>query len=122
VSSGSKNRLILILGIVLVLGGVAHSIGVSRRYLIAGLPDLNRVLLDIWIAEAQLAGGALFLVGRNKPDPRPWLLAASLMIWTWAIPFLPVLLHRAKPIFWIMPTLYSLASLAATYSSGKRHN
>lgn len=101
------------LGIVLVLGGVAHSIGVSHLYFTKGLPDLDRVLLDVWIAEAQLVGGVLFLIGRTKPDPRPWLIGAALMVWTYAIPFLPVLIHRAKPIFWVMPTLYSVASAVA---------
>jgi hypothetical protein len=113
-------KLVGILGVILVLGGIAHSVGVTHRYLTKGLPDHNRVLLDVWIAEAQLVGGVLLLVGRKMPAPRPWLVAAGLVVWTWAIPFLPVLVHRAKPIFWVMPTLYSLACLAAIRSAGRQ--
>jgi hypothetical protein len=114
------NRLCLALGVVLVLGGLAHSFGVSRLYLTRGVPDLNRVLLDIWIAEAQLVGGALLLVSRRRSDPRPWVLAGALLIWTYALPFVPVLIQRARPIFWIMPTLYSALSLWAVLSSSAR--
>jgi hypothetical protein len=117
--TSAVKKLVGILGTVLVLGGLAHSIGVSHLYLTKGAPDLNRILLDVWIAEAQLVGGALFLISRKKPDPRPWCIGAALMVWTYAVPFVPVLLHRAKPIFWIMPTLYSLASLVAVLRAGK---
>ena len=48
------------LGVVLVLGGVAHTAGVTRLYVTQGVPDANRVLLDtcafIWWDSA---GGAL---------------------------------------------------------------
>jgi hypothetical protein len=107
-------RFLLGLGVILLLGGLAHTIGVSHLYFTRGLPEPNRVLLDVWIAEAQILGGALFLIGRRKP--RPWVMGAALVVWTWAIPFLPVLVHRARPIFWVMPTLYSAASLVAVRS------
>jgi hypothetical protein len=109
----SGRRLVGILAMVLLLGGFAHAVGVSRRYFSTGMPDLNRVLLDVWIAEAQIVGGALFWIGRKKSDPHPWTIGAALIVWTWAIPFLPVLIHRARPIFWVMPTLYSIAGLVA---------
>jgi hypothetical protein len=55
-------RLAFILGVVLLLGGAAHSTGVLHMYIVRGWPDLNRILLDVWIAEAQVAGGCFFLV------------------------------------------------------------
>jgi hypothetical protein len=67
-----------VLGATLLLGAMAHSFGVCRLYLTRGMPDLNRVLLDVWIAEAQAVGGALFLLGRRRPDSLPWILAAAL--------------------------------------------
>jgi hypothetical protein len=95
-------RLPRLLGWLLLLGGLAHSVGVAHLYFTKGVPDANRILLDVWIAEAQLAGGVLFLVGAR--------LAGAIMVWSWALPFLPVLLMRAKPIFWVMPIVYSLLS------------
>jgi hypothetical protein len=115
-----QNRFVLVLGLVLVLGGIAHSVGVVRLYVLKGLPDLNRVLLDVWIAEAQMAAGALFLIGRSKPGPRPWLIGATLILWTYGVPFLPVLIHRAPPIFWVMPVVYLSASLIAVLGAGER--
>src|SRR5262245_36999423 len=91
-------RVCLALGTVLVLGGLAHSFGVSRLYLSRGFPDFNRVLLDVWIAEAQIVGGALFLLAARNRDPRPLSVGGALLVWTYAIPFLPVLIQRAKPI------------------------
>jgi hypothetical protein len=108
----SSTKWLRALGALLVLGGVAHTIGVARLYAVKGLPDANRILLDVWIAEAQIVGGALFLVGR-----RTWTTAAAFVVWAWAIPFLPVLVHRAKPIFWVMPILYSALSAAALRST-----
>jgi hypothetical protein len=99
------------LGTVLLLGGIAHSLGVLQLYVAKGLPDLNRILLDVWIAEAQIIGGSLFLVASKSANPRPWLICAALAVWSYALPFLPVLIHRAKPIFWILPSVYSVLSL-----------
>ena len=103
-----------------MLGGIAHSLGVTHLYVTKGLPDLNRVRLDVWIAEAQIVGGVLLLIGRKRPDARTWFIGAGIMVWTWAIPFLPVLIHRAKPIFWVMPTLYSVACLVAVRWAGRQ--
>jgi hypothetical protein len=40
-----SRRLAVYVGVVLVLGGTAHSAGVIHRYVTHGLPDLNRMLL-----------------------------------------------------------------------------
>jgi hypothetical protein len=34
------------------------------------------------------------------------------ILWSYALPFLPVLLDRAPPIFWIAPSVYVLLSFA----------
>jgi hypothetical protein len=100
------------LGLVLLLGGAAHTLGVAHFYATHGVPSLNRVLLDVWIAEAQLGAGYLFVKGARSRTPRPWSVGAILILWSYALPFLPVLFHRAPPIFWIAPSVYVLLSLA----------
>ena len=52
-------QMLRVFGIILCLGGLGHSAGVARYYARDGIPEVNRVLLDVWIAEAQLMGGAL---------------------------------------------------------------
>ena len=41
--------------------------------------------------------------------PTPWLVGGSLLV-AYALPFLPVLVRRAPPIFWIAPTAYLILS------------
>jgi len=98
-----------------MLGGLAHSAGVTRLYLIAGLPDANRVLLDVWIAEAQLLSGALYLAAwRGRRAGGPWRALAALGALTmigFAAPMLPVLISRAPMLFWIPNILYLAASI-----------
>jgi hypothetical protein len=118
--SDRTKKWLLRLGAVLLLGGAAHTAGVTRLYVTKGVPDANRVLLDVWIAEAQLAAGALFLKAARSADPRPWAVGGAITVWTYAIPFLPVLLHRARPTFWVPPILYSLASAALVLPAKRR--
>ena len=99
-SDGVKKRLFWF-GVVLLLGGAAHTVGVTRLYVKSGVPDANRVLLDVWIAEAQIAAGALFIKAARSAEPRPWMIGAAIMLWSYAIPFLPVLVRRAPSIFWV---------------------
>jgi hypothetical protein len=108
--NGRARRLCLWLGVTMLLGGIAHTIGVGHLYVTKGWPDLNRILLDIWIAEAQLAGGSLFVRAARSKDPMPWIFGAAAAVWSYAIPFLPVLVHRAPVVFWVPPSLYSLLS------------
>jgi hypothetical protein len=104
-------RTLQILGIVLLLGGVAHSAGVARLYATQGVPDANRVLLDIWIAQVQLLSGGLYLVAaRNARAGRAWRSLAifgALMIIGFSVAILPVLFARAPMIFRIPPIIYS---------------
>jgi hypothetical protein len=111
---------LLRLGAVLLLGGAAHTAGVTRLYVTQGVPDANRVLLDAWVAEAQLVAGALFLKAARSAEPRPWAVGGAITVWTYAIPFLPVLVGRAPPVFWVPPITYSLASAALVFPARHR--
>ena len=111
-------RLALILGCVLLLGGAAHSVGVLHLYVATrGWPEPNRALLDAWIAEAQLVAGGLFVTATRSAQLLPWVLCGALVVSGYAVPFLPVLVHRAPPIFWIAPTVYSLLSAALLWQA-----
>ncbi|HWX21030.1 MAG TPA: hypothetical protein VN578_14110 [Candidatus Binatia bacterium] len=107
-------RMLRVLGIVLCLGGVGHSVGVVSFYVRKGIPDVNRVLLDLWIAEAQLLGGALYWqASRAFRAAKPWRAVAAfgaLTVISFAAPFIPILVKRAPVIFWIAPGLYLLLS------------
>jgi hypothetical protein len=87
------------LGVVLLLGGAAHSAGVTYFYLTAGVPDANRVLVDMWVAQAQLLAASLYLAAfREARRGRAWqgLAAfAALTIIGFAAAMLPVLFSRA---------------------------
>ncbi len=108
------NRFLKIFGIVLVLGGLGHSVGVLRFYGVSGVPEANRVLLDIWIAEAQLLGGALFWAAavRLRVGRPARLLAVfgALTIMAFTVPMLPVLFARAPLVFRIPAVIYFVLS------------
>ena len=109
------SRFLRIFGTILLLGGLAHSVGVGHLYFTAGIPEANRVLLDIWIAEAQLLGGLLYLVaGRNSDDrnlSRRLAVFGALIMTGFAIPMLPVLFSRAPIIFSVPAIIYLLLSV-----------
>lgn len=115
--NGRGKSLRFALGCVLVLGGLAHSAGVLHLYVAKGLPDANRILLDAWIAEAQLCGGALFVASTRTTAPSAFTLAGAAFVWSYAVPFLPVLLGRAPAIFWIAPITYLVLSAIAVVRS-----
>jgi hypothetical protein len=108
-------RVLFVLGVVLVLGGVSHSIGVGLFYATAGVPDANRVLLDIWIAEAQLLGGGLYLAAFRKwRAGTSWRTLSAFGAFTivgFALPILPVLFLRAPWMFRIPQIIYLAFSL-----------
>jgi hypothetical protein len=117
-------NLLRTLGVVLVLGGLAHSAGVIHLYLTEGVPDANRIMLDLWIAEAQLLSGALLVAAwRGRRAHSAWRALASFGALTmigFAAPILPLLVARARWIFWIPATVYltlTLVVLAAAWSS-----
>jgi hypothetical protein len=113
-----------ILGVVLVLGGLAHSAGVAHLYATAGVPDANRVLLDIWIAQVQLLSGGLYLAAaRAARVGGAWRLPATFGALTmigFSAAMLPVLVMRAPIIFRVPPVLYSLASAIVLVQAGRR--
>jgi hypothetical protein len=109
------SQLLRTLGIVLVLGGLGHSLGVIHLYVTQGVPDANRVLLDAWVAEAQILGGGLYVAAframRAGSAWRGLSLAGALTIVAYAVPFIPVLFVRAPLIFRIPPIVYVLLSV-----------
>lgn len=109
------NRFLKIFGIVLLLSGLAHSVGIAHFYMTSGVPGANRVLLDVWIAESLLLGGSLYLAACNASragrSSRVLTVFGSLTIIGFAAPITPVLISRA-PIHFVMPTvIYLLLSL-----------
>jgi len=108
-------RLLGGVGVVLVAGGLGHSAGVLRLYATDGFPDANRVLLDIWIAEAQLLSGALYIAAsramRARSSWRALALYGALSIIGFAVPILPVLIARAPLIFRVPAIIYLVVSL-----------
>jgi len=108
-------RVLFVLGVVLVLGGVSHSIGVVLFYATAGVPDANRVLLDIWIAEAQLLGDGLYLAAFRKwRGGTSWRTLSAFGAFTiigFALPILPVLFLRVPWMFRIPQIIYLASSI-----------
>ncbi len=107
--------LLKVFGTVLVLGGLAHTVGVIHFYWTAGLPDANRVLIDIWVAEAQLLGGGLYLLAstgaRSTSMSRALSISGALIIVGFTLPMLPVLFMRAPIHFRIPAIVYLLVSI-----------
>jgi hypothetical protein len=108
-------RLLSGIGVVLVAGGLGHSVGVIQLYASDGLPDANRVLLDIWIAEAQLLSGALYIAAsramRARSEWRALAVFGAVGIIGFAVPMLPVLVARAPLIFRVPAIIYLVVSL-----------
>lgn len=121
------SRLLGAIGVILVLGGLAHSGGVILLYATSGVPDANRVLLDVWVAEAQIVGGGLYVAAfRAMRTGGAWKglsIAGALTVLTYALPFIPVLFVRAPVMFQIPPVVYTLVSVFIVWRvavSGKR--
>lgn len=113
-----------------MLGGLAHFVGVTRLYLNVGLPDANRVLLDVWIGEAQIVGGAFYLAAyRARLRGLNWrgqAVAGAVTVLAYTLPFLPVLFSRASVPFRLPPAAYAIASIVilrkAVLSERRRAN
>jgi hypothetical protein len=107
-------RLLIALGSVLVLGGVGHFIGIGRLYVTHGVPDANRVLLDVWIGEAQIIGGGLYLAASRATESKArqsFGMFGAVTIIGYAAPILPVLFARAPMLLIVAPTVYLILSL-----------
>lgn len=102
-----------VLGTVLLLGGLGHSVGITHRYLTAGVPETNRVLLDLWVAEAQLLAGGLYVAAfRSARAGSAWRALATFGALTtigFTAAFLPVLFSRA-PLLLRVPSIVYLVS------------
>jgi hypothetical protein len=109
------NRLLKFFGIVLLLGGLGHFVGVTHLYITAGIPEANRVLLDIWIGEAQLLGGSLYLAASRESwagkGSRALAVFGALTIIGFSVPMIPVLLARAPILFRIPVAIYFVLSI-----------
>jgi VIT1/CCC1 family predicted Fe2+/Mn2+ transporter len=108
-------HLLRILGVTLVLGGLGHTAGVLQLYATQGIPDGNRIMLDLWIAEAQILGGALYLAAwRGRRAQTTWRALAAFGAVTmigFAVPALPLLVARAPLILAVPAMAYLAASL-----------
>ncbi|HEV3139476.1 MAG TPA: hypothetical protein VGY57_03115 [Vicinamibacterales bacterium] len=116
-------RLLWALGIVLLLGALAHSAGVANLYATKGVPDANRVLLDVWIAQAQLLAGGLYIAAaRSARAGRPWQSLATFGALTmigFSIAIVPVLIARAPIIFRVPPIVYSIGSVVVLVNAAR---
>jgi len=104
-----------VLGITLLVGGLGHTVGVARLYLTSGVPEANRVMVDLWVAESQLlAGGLYFSASRSAYAIAAWRpLAgfAALAAIGFALPSVAVLYSRAPAFFIAAPAVYLIASV-----------
>jgi hypothetical protein len=104
----------LALGIVLCLGSLGHSLGVIRFYLQQGIPNLDRALLDVWVAEAQLLGGAFYLGAygqfRSGKCGRTAAVCGALTVISFALTLIPTFAVRAPMVFQIPLVIYLLLS------------
>jgi hypothetical protein len=106
------------LAIVLLLGGIGHSGGISYFYATTGVPEANRVLLDLRVAGLVhlLAGGLYLAASSSAMDGTATRLLAgfgALTVVGFATPMLPVLFARVPVVFRIPPLVYLAASLLA---------
>ena len=109
-------RLILVLGVTLIAGGIGHLFGVARLYLASGWPDMTRLLVDLWVGQAQIAGGAFYVAAwRAAARGREWRtlgLAGVVIVLGWTALAVPVLFMRAPLTFRIPATTYLILSVA----------
>ena len=108
-------QILAVLGVVLLAGGLGHSAGVTYLYMTAGVPEANRVLLDLWVAEAQLLGGGLYMAAfRSARSGVAWRALARFGAFTiigFTVPILPVLFSRAPVVFRIPAVVYLALSI-----------
>jgi hypothetical protein len=107
-------KMLKVLGITLVLGGLGHTVGIARFYLTSGVPEANRVMIDLWIAEAHLLAGGLYL-SASRSDAiaasRPLAIFGALAAIGFALPSAIFLSSRAPAFFVVPPAVYLVASV-----------
>jgi hypothetical protein len=108
-------RLLLALGVILCLGSLGHSAGVMRFYFQQGIPNLDRALLDVWIAEAQLLGGAFYLGAygqfRSGKCGRTAAVCGALTVISFAVPLMATLAIHSPMVVQIPLAIYLLLSV-----------
>src|SRR5215471_16665687 len=108
-------KMLKVLGIVLLLGGLGHTVGIARLYLTSGVPDSDRVIVDLFVAEAQLLAGGLYLVAsRSAGSPTAWRRLAAFGAFGaigFALPSFVLLYSRAPAFFIAAPAAYLVASV-----------
>ncbi len=100
-----------ILGVVLVLGGLAHAAGVTQKYASVGWSERHKAELVAFIGLVHLAGGALDLLAagmlrRDEPSARRAAALACGFTIAWTALDLPILFAEAKLFFQVMPVVY----------------
>jgi hypothetical protein len=117
------NRFLQVFGIALILSGLGHSVGVLHFCVTEGIPGANRMLLDIWIAEALLLGGGLYLAASSGThagkSSRALAIFGSLTIIGFTLPMIPVLFMRAPWVFRIPAVLYFVLSIFVLLKSNR---
>jgi hypothetical protein len=117
------NRFLKVFGIALVLSGLGHSAGVLHFYMTEKVPDANRILLDIWIAEALFLGGGLYLAAtcgtHTGKLARTLAIFGSLTIIGCILPMIPVLFMRAPVVFRIPAVLYFVLSVFVLFKANR---
>jgi hypothetical protein len=119
----TMRRFLRIFGFVLLLGGLGHTEGIVQHYLREGVPDWNRVLLDIWIGQAQLLGGALYFLASHRFEQgtwRPLAIFGALTVIGLTGPMLPVLFQRASILLRIPSVIYFVLSLLVLVLASRR--
>jgi hypothetical protein len=117
------NRFLKVFGIALVLSGLGHSAGVLHFYMTGKVPEANRILLDIWIAEALFLGGGLYLGAtcgtHTSKSARTLAIFGSLTIIGCILPMIPVLFMRAPVVFRIPAVIYFVLSVFVLFKANR---
>jgi len=119
-------KMLKVLGITLLLGGLGHTIGIARLYLTSGVPEATRVMVDLWVAEAQLLSGGLYFVASRSATAsaawRPLAGFAAVAAIGFALPSLAFLYSRAPAFFIVPPAVYLVASVLVLVRLARSRN
>jgi hypothetical protein len=118
-------RAVKLAGIVLLLGGTAHAVGVLHRLATKGVPDGHRVAFLAFISFVHWTSGALDLVAsgglrRAEAWATRVLAVSSLLVTAYGVTVSP-LLTASGALFRIMPVLYPAVHLVLLAVVWRRH-